>query len=228
MLSNDFNTIETKSPLFFVSLGIPLILSGIIAILVTRFGWPGIIIFGVALVIIPVQVLIGKITGSIMQKINIYKDRRVKICTEIIEGIKFIKFYGWELAFKNIIQGLRNQEIRNYFKLSFGRSLERSIGNTTANFAGFCCFTVMDLTGSGSGLSTAKIFSTMDLMATLRTVVFYLGITLGFYFELRIIFSRFCTIFNIENKKMIRIDEATKKPMGNQAKAGRPTGEGGE
>jgi hypothetical protein len=137
----------------------------------------------------------------------------VKICTEIIEGIKFIKFYGWELAFKNIIQRLRNKEIRYYFKISICRSLERSIGGTAANFAGYCCFVVMDLTGQGSGLSIAKIFSTMDLMGTLRSIVYFLGITLGFYYELCIIFDRFCTILNIENKKMVAIDEATKKPI---------------
>jgi hypothetical protein len=73
----------------------PLTLCGIIAILVTRFGWPGLLIFGVFLVIFPFQVLVGKFNGSIMEKVNIYKDQRIKICTEIIEGIKFIKFYGW-------------------------------------------------------------------------------------------------------------------------------------
>jgi hypothetical protein len=48
--------------------------------------------------------------------------------------------------------------------------------------AGFTCFIVMDLTGQGTGLSTAKIFATMDLMVTLRQMVFFLGISLGFYF----------------------------------------------
>jgi hypothetical protein len=71
----------------------------------------------------------------------------------------------------------------------------------------------MDITGEGSGLTTAKIFATMELMVTLRLLVFFLGMSIGFYFELQIIFDRICTILNIENKRMIKIDPKTKKPL---------------
>lgn len=56
----------------------------------------------------------------------------------------------------------------------------------------------------------AKIFSTMELMVTLRLIVFFMGIGIGFYFELNIIFERFCTVLNIEDKRMIQIDPVTK------------------
>lgn len=75
--------------------------------------------------------------------------------------------------------------------------MERSFGNTSASVAGYTCFIVMDLKNQGTGLSTAKIFATMDLMVTLRMYVFFLGISIGFYYELRIIFDRLCTVFNI-------------------------------
>lgn len=51
----------------------------------------------------------------------------------------------------------------------------------------------------------------MQLMGTLKFVMFFMGIAFGFYFELKIIFERICTIFNIEDKKMIEIDPKTKK-----------------
>ncbi len=81
LLSNDFNTIETKSPIFFAAMITPLALAGIIAILVTRFGWPGILILGVILLFLPFQILVGKMNSNIIQKGNIYKDKRVKVCT---------------------------------------------------------------------------------------------------------------------------------------------------
>lgn len=89
--------------------------------------------------------------------------------------------------------------------------MERTLGNIAANIAGFTCFIVMDSTGEGTGLSNAKIFSTMELMVTLRMLVFFLGISIGFYYELRIIFDRFCAILNIKNNKMVQIDPETKK-----------------
>ena len=95
--------------------------------------------------------------------------------------------------------------MKGYIKLALGRNLEKTLGNLVTNIASFICFLVMGLTGEGSGLSNAKIFSTMELMATLRLLVVCMGISLGFYFELKIIFGRFCTILNIEDKKMIKI-----------------------
>lgn len=87
----------------------PFASAGIVAILVTRFGWPGVIPIGVILFFLPFQILVGKMNGNIIQKVNVNKDKRIKICTEIVEGIKFIKLYGWEIAFKHIIQTFRSQ-----------------------------------------------------------------------------------------------------------------------
>ena len=47
MLSNDFNTFEIKSPVFFASTIAPFALIAILAILITRFGWPGTLVFAV-------------------------------------------------------------------------------------------------------------------------------------------------------------------------------------
>lgn len=107
LLSSDFNTIEVKSQIFFVSLVTPFTLIGVIVALVFRLGSPGLIIFVVILLFLPLQNFIGKRNGAIIQGINVYKDRRVKLCTEMIEGIKFIKLYGWEIAYERMIKYLR-------------------------------------------------------------------------------------------------------------------------
>ena len=36
-----------------------------------------------------------------------YTDERVKVMNEIISGIRVIKMYGWEYAFKNLIARIR-------------------------------------------------------------------------------------------------------------------------
>jgi hypothetical protein len=66
--------------------------------------------------------------------------------------------------------------------------MEKALGILPTLLGGFICFAVMDLTGAGTGLSNAKIFSTMDLMSTLKITVMILGIGLGHYFELKVIF----------------------------------------
>jgi hypothetical protein len=75
--------------------------------------------------------------------------------------------------------------------------MEKALGILPTLLGGFICFTVMDLTGAGTGLSNAKIFSTMDLMSTLKITVMILGIGLSHYFELKVIFQRICTVLNM-------------------------------
>jgi hypothetical protein len=64
LLSNDFNLIELQGALLFSGMTAPFSLAGVIAILVTRFGWPGILIFCVILVLIPIQIALGKINSK--------------------------------------------------------------------------------------------------------------------------------------------------------------------
>lgn len=45
--------------------------------------------------------------SNILKKTYAHKDERVKTCTQIIEGIKFIKFYSWELAFDEMVKKIR-------------------------------------------------------------------------------------------------------------------------
>ena len=47
---------------------------------------------------------------------------------------------------------------------------------------------MMDVTGSGSELTTAKNLSTLNVLMILRVMVFLIGFSIGFGFELKIIF----------------------------------------
>lgn len=107
MFANDFNVIELKCPWFFAASPTPIVVIGSIVLLITRLGWFGIICPAIIIVFIPLQILVSRLNGGILKNVNIFKDDRVKMCSEIIEGIKFIKLYGWEMAFKKIINGLR-------------------------------------------------------------------------------------------------------------------------
>lgn len=111
MLAGDFNTMETKLTMLFTSLTFPFTLLGAAIILVTRLGWVGLICIAVPLLILPFQGLIGKINGQILRTVNGFKDKRIKTTSEVIEGIRFVKLYAWELAFNRIIGKLRTAEV---------------------------------------------------------------------------------------------------------------------
>jgi len=65
--------------------------------------------------------------------------------------------YSWEIAFRRIIQSLREKEIFNYKRLAFGRCLLRALGNSIGYWAAFIMFVVSYY--AQTGLTLVKIFS---------------------------------------------------------------------
>ena len=64
-----------------------------------------------------------------------------------------------------------------------------------------------------NNLSTALIFSTLELMVFLKLNISFFGIGIGFFFEMIVIFERFVNVINIKNLQMIEVDSITKKPL---------------
>ena len=103
LLSNDLSVIESRLIYLFQSLAFPVILLGFTIVLVIRLGWFSLVGMAIVLLQIPISNRISKKNADIITEINEFKDSRVEVTTEVIEGIKFIKLYGWELPFKNMI-----------------------------------------------------------------------------------------------------------------------------
>lgn len=102
-------------------------------------------------------------------------------------------------------------EIANYRKLSLGRSLERSLGNFVVVASALVMYVVAHYVGIG--LTTAKIFSSLEVIFAFKFSIFMLSIGLGFYYEVKVVFGRFASIFAIKRTAMIKIDPNTKEPL---------------
>lgn len=211
LLASDLGVIENRLASFLGSFNFPVYAIGGTTLLVIRLGWPGIL--GILLVILslPLSNCVSKYNSTLIQDINVYKDKRIQTTSEVIEGIKFVKLYGWEIAFKRIIQGLREMEISNYRRLSFGKSLERALSNFVGIASGFLMYIVAHY--AGTHLSIPKIFSTLEVIFAFKYSIFMLGVGLGFYYEVKVVFERFASIFSIKRTSMIEIDPETKEPI---------------
>ena len=137
-----------------------------------------------------------------------FRDKRIQTTSEVIEGIKFIKLYGWEIAFRKIIQKLRELEIKDYKSLGLGRSFERALGNFVGIASGYIMYLAAHY--AGTGLDSNKIFSCMEVIFSFKYSIFMLISGLGFYHEVSVVFERFASIFSISNPTMLEIDPITK------------------
>ena len=84
LLSNDISSIELKTPVFFAAIIFPVGIIGVLVMLVTRFGPVGLIALGVTALVFPFQAYVASSNGERIQNVNIYKDERIKVTTEII------------------------------------------------------------------------------------------------------------------------------------------------
>ena len=67
----------------------------------------------VMLLLLPINGLIGALLRKQQIGLLQLRDKRVKLMSEILNGIKVLKMYAWELSFVEKIQKYRQNEIKN-------------------------------------------------------------------------------------------------------------------
>ncbi|XP_053133014.1 multidrug resistance-associated protein 1-like [Hemicordylus capensis] len=66
----------------------------------------------VMLLLVPVNAVIAMKTKTYQVAHMKSKDNRIKLMNEILNGIKVLKLYAWELAFKEKVLGIRQEELK--------------------------------------------------------------------------------------------------------------------
>ncbi len=72
---------------------------------------------------LPIAAALGRRFG--MYRLNIQKngDRRLKLTNELLQGIRIVKYYAWENAFRDNIETNRDEELKSVLGLSNSRAL---------------------------------------------------------------------------------------------------------
>ncbi len=106
------------------------------------------------------------------------QDNRVKIINELLNGIKVVKLYGWELSFNSVINKIRVNELRllkliNYLNGISGFSL--STMPFLVSVVSFGCYLLLN----EEPLNAEKTFVSLALFNTLKQPLFILPQTLS-------------------------------------------------
>ncbi|OMJ86286.1 hypothetical protein SteCoe_12274 [Stentor coeruleus] len=108
-LSTDMELLEMTNFTLIVWCTPFVILFSIIIVSYT-FGPVGIIGIGISIIHIPLVIIIGKAIQGLRSKANILGDFRIKMIENLIEGIKIMKLYAWEIPFLDFIYKKRLEE----------------------------------------------------------------------------------------------------------------------
>lgn len=81
--------------------GAPIFIIVILTLLYSEIEWAAFVGLGAMMLLVPATAFIGKKLGTLRRKIVGFTDKRTSYMNEIINGIRVIKFYAWELPFRH-------------------------------------------------------------------------------------------------------------------------------
>ncbi|XP_073732038.1 ATP-binding cassette sub-family C member 10 [Misgurnus anguillicaudatus] len=120
---------------------------------------------GVALLLVPLnKVLASRILENNKQML-VHKDGRVKLMTEILFGIRVLKYYSWEEHFTQKIAEARKQELHHLKVLKYLDAV--CVYTWAALPVVISILTFITYVLLGNSLTAAKVFSTLALVGML-------------------------------------------------------------
>ena len=111
------------------------------------------------------------------RKINKITDQRVTLTQEILQSVRFVKYFGWESSFLERIDSIRKREIRAIQFLLAIRNAINAVSMSLPIFASMLSFITFNL--SNHPLNPAPIFSSLALFNSLRLPLNLLPMVIG-------------------------------------------------
>lgn len=136
----------------------------LITLQVGQSAWAGI---GFLLLLVPVNVCIFGLSKTLRSALLRQTDARVKLMTEVLQGIRLIKFFAWEGPMVEKISRIRARELVVVKKVSYVLAIGFSLVLLSAPVL-LPIIVFADFTARGGSLTAARAFTTIALFGALR------------------------------------------------------------
>ncbi|XP_068209834.1 multidrug resistance-associated protein 1-like isoform X2 [Palaemon carinicauda] len=161
----------------------------------------------VLLIIIPANsVLANKIKALQVSQMKC-KDSRIKLITEILNGIKVLKLYAWEGSFAAHVDAIRNSEIKIMKKIAFIQATTSFLFNTTPYFVTLVSFTTFVMVSEENTLNAQNAFVAIALINILNLPLLMLPNTFAHCIQANVSLKRLGKYFNASNIDLDSVKE---------------------
>ncbi|XP_040848249.1 ATP-binding cassette sub-family C member 2 [Ochotona curzoniae] len=123
---------------------------------------------GIMILFIPVNAVLATKNRKLQFKNMKFKDKRLRIMNEILNGIKILKYFAWEPSFKEQVHKLRNKELKNLRAFAYLQSLITFLLYLSPVLVSVTTFSVYVLVDSNNILDAQKAFTSITLFNILR------------------------------------------------------------
>ncbi|TVY81597.1 Multidrug resistance protein fer6, partial [Lachnellula suecica] len=177
LMSVDTYRVDQASGLFHMIWTAPIACIITLILLVVNLTYSA--LAGFALLVIGLPVLTEAVKSLFKRRkaINKVTDQRVSLTQEILQSVRFVKFFGWESAFLTRLGDIRNREISAIQILLAIRNAINAVSMSLPIFASMLAFITYSLTSHS--LNPAYVFSSLALFNSLRMPLNLLPLVIG-------------------------------------------------
>ncbi|KAJ4949341.1 hypothetical protein JOQ06_020856 [Pogonophryne albipinna] len=128
------------------------------------------VLAGLAVIVLmgPINGLIANKARKIQIKSMKFKDKRLKIMNEILNGMKILKLYAWEPSFQTQVEDIREKELKVMKKFAYLSSISVFVFNTAPALISLATFAVFVGVSPSNILTAEKAFTSISLFNLLR------------------------------------------------------------
>jgi ATP-binding cassette subfamily C (CFTR/MRP) protein 1 len=99
-----------------------------------------------------------------------YKDERLKLMNEILNGMKVLKLYAWEPSMEKLVADIREKEMHQHKQQVYASIVQEAGYYCTPFFASIAAFAAYTMLGSGDHtLTPSKAFVSLTLFNMMRS-----------------------------------------------------------
>ncbi|XP_062319103.1 canalicular multispecific organic anion transporter 1 isoform X2 [Osmerus eperlanus] len=122
----------------------------------------------VMVLMVPINGLLASKSRNFQIENMKFKDKRMKIMNEILNGIKILKLYAWEPSFQSQVEGIREQELQVMKKFAYLSSVSTFIFSCAPALVSLATFATFVGVSSENVLDAGKAFTSISLFNILR------------------------------------------------------------
>uniref|UniRef100_A0A8D2NVG1 Canalicular multispecific organic anion transporter 1 n=1 Tax=Zosterops lateralis melanops TaxID=1220523 RepID=A0A8D2NVG1_ZOSLA len=118
--------------------------------------------------LIPINAFLIAKSKTIQERNMKNKDERMKIMTEVLNGIKILKLFAWEPSFEKRVNGIRARELKDLLNFSYLQSVSVFVFTCSPFLVSLASFAVYVLVDENNILDAQKAFTAISLFNVLR------------------------------------------------------------
>ncbi|XP_039751039.1 multidrug resistance-associated protein 1 isoform X3 [Pararge aegeria] len=166
----------------------------------------------VMIVLIPVNGLIANRVKTLQIRQMKYKDERVKLMNEVLNGIKVLKMYAWEPSFEEQILKIRNKEMNVLKQTAYLNSATSFIWSCAPFLVSLMSFGCFVLVNDHEVLDSKRAFVALSLFNILRFPLSMLPNVISNVVQTAVGIKRLNKFMNCEELNVESVEHDPKEP----------------